>query len=403
MNDRVRRVVDKYLRFSGTHSKKDVQDFLDEVSATMVAVAGRCSAAENAAVFRIYTKLLEVITKAGNVQRFELQITDKREDLIKTFPKAGKGKKDLGKIVDKGDVPEGGRADKYWDKNKPDIAFTKDNKATRKGKPIPKDYDHSNIFFLVKHYGLKGIEFGNWLNHQDRINYVAGLGLSLFDLADLLGFKPRQISFNGVLTIAFGARGRGSAAATYHPMERLINLTRYSRPVKVKFRAAGYSRLKELLRGGGIGALAHEYGHALDFICCSGVKAAPVSFSGDFSTRTDVDLKLMKAKTPEGLMENLLAKIIWAKIGKEHSTYYKRVLKVLKDKDAGEGDYWVRRAELFARAFEVYIHYKLEKSKRTNIFLQEPKYDHSMYLNFKEFKPLLRDMEALIAAMRKKI
>lgn len=53
----------------------------------------------------------------------------------------------------------------------------------------------------------------------------------------------------GELSIAFGARGSGNAMAHYEPLRQVINLT------KTK----------------GAGSLAHEYGHAIDYIIGSKV------------------------------------------------------------------------------------------------------------------------------------
>jgi hypothetical protein len=64
----------------------------------------------------------------------------------------------------------------------------------------------------------------------------------LVDLADVLGIKPEDISLGGQLGLAIGARGTGNALAHYEPELKVINLT----------------------RAGGVGSLAHEWGHALD-------------------------------------------------------------------------------------------------------------------------------------------
>jgi hypothetical protein len=65
---------------------------------------------------------------------------------------------------------------------------------------------------------------------------------ALVDLADILGIKPEDISLGGQLGLAIGARGTGNSLAHYEPDLRVINLT----------------------RAGGVGSLAHEWGHALD-------------------------------------------------------------------------------------------------------------------------------------------
>ena len=95
----------------------------------------------------------------------------------------------------------------------------------------------------LKTFKFRGGEFGNWLNGKERqITLNAGYE-GLMDLAQALGVTPESIGLGGKLAIAFGARGHGNALAHYEKLLNVINLT------KMK----------------GSGALAHEYGHAMDF------------------------------------------------------------------------------------------------------------------------------------------
>ena len=65
---------------------------------------------------------------------------------------------------------------------------------------------------------------------------------ALKDLAAALKISDRDISYQGELSIAFGARGSGNAAAHYEPLRKVINLTKMN----------------------GAGSLAHEWWHDLD-------------------------------------------------------------------------------------------------------------------------------------------
>lgn len=88
-------------------------------------------------------------------------------------------------------------------------------------------------------------EFGVWLNENDRQTSLNMCYDAMRDLARVLNIRPEDISLNGTLAIAWGARGKGGAgagAAHYEPMRQVINLTKMS----------------------GAGCLAHEWGHALD-------------------------------------------------------------------------------------------------------------------------------------------
>lgn len=91
-------------------------------------------------------------------------------------------------------------------------------------------------------FGFRGGEFGNWMNQNDR---QASLNMgfeALKDLASALQISDKDIAFQGTLAIAFGARGKGNAAAHYEPLRKVINLTKMH----------------------GAGALAHEWWHGLD-------------------------------------------------------------------------------------------------------------------------------------------
>lgn len=91
-------------------------------------------------------------------------------------------------------------------------------------------------------FGFRGGEFGNWMNQNDR---QASLNMgfeALKDLAAALQISDKDIAYNGVLAIAFGARGSGNAAAHYEPLRKVINLTKMH----------------------GAGSLAHEWWHGFD-------------------------------------------------------------------------------------------------------------------------------------------
>ena len=91
-------------------------------------------------------------------------------------------------------------------------------------------------------FGFRGGEFGNWMNQNDR---QASLNMgfeALKDLASALQVNDKDIAYQGVLAIAFGARGSGNAAAHYEPLRKVINLTKMH----------------------GAGSLAHEWWHGFD-------------------------------------------------------------------------------------------------------------------------------------------
>lgn len=97
----------------------------------------------------------------------------------------------------------------------------------------------------LKVFSFKGGEFGNWMSESDRQASLDYAYDAFKDMAAALGIRDRDISLGGGLSIAFGSRGKGgksAALAHFEPIRNVINLT------KMK----------------GAGALAHEWGHALD-------------------------------------------------------------------------------------------------------------------------------------------
>lgn len=94
-------------------------------------------------------------------------------------------------------------------------------------------------------FGFQGVEFGNWVPHDERQSML-NLGFDgMMDLAEILGWNERDMSLGGRLSAAFGARGQGGrAAAHYESGQAVYNFTRFS----------------------GAGSQAHEFAHGLDHL-----------------------------------------------------------------------------------------------------------------------------------------
>lgn len=134
----------------------------------------------------------------------------------------GKGKKELGS------------ENKKWERKAEDEHLRIGGREAKVNKPED----------LVKQFGVRGVEFGHWVNDSVGKYHLKRCAEAFTDLADVLGIDDKDVSLNGRLAIAFGARGKGSALAHYESDRKVINLTKY----------------------GGAGSLAHEWGHALDNI-----------------------------------------------------------------------------------------------------------------------------------------
>lgn len=126
-----------------------------------------------------------------------------------------------------------GKATVVWERALP-------SEPTRIGHKI---YIPSHPEMFRNMFGFKGVEFGHYVNDLSALQHMKNSGKALHDLAYFLNVDVKALTFNGKLSLAFGARGRGSALGHYEPAKEVINLT------KVK---------------GSLGILAHEWAHALD-------------------------------------------------------------------------------------------------------------------------------------------
>ncbi|MBR5432626.1 MAG: hypothetical protein IK119_09670, partial [Bacteroidales bacterium] len=121
-------------------------------------------------------------------------------------------------------------------------------KITRTGMPDYRGGKNVTPDDILNTFGFRGGEFGNWLNAEERQQFLNYAYDAFMDLANLLGISPKALSLGGELSIAFGARGKGSTTAGshvtahYEPGRAVINLTKLF----------------------GAGSLAHEWAHALD-------------------------------------------------------------------------------------------------------------------------------------------
>lgn len=130
------------------------------------------------------------------------------------------------------------------------------------------DYRHGRDVdeqLLLDVFGFRGVEYGNWLPQAERQIVLNHSFDAFMDLAAALKLPPKAMSLGGDLALAFGARGKGgkrAACAHYEPARNVINLTRLS----------------------GAGALAHEWGHALDYFLA---KSCDVSQVHALTTRPE--------------------------------------------------------------------------------------------------------------------
>jgi hypothetical protein len=95
---------------------------------------------------------------------------------------------------------------------------------------------------MMETFGFRAIEFGNWLPQDERQLVLNHAYDAFHDLASATGLPIKAMSLEGQLALAFGARGKGQFSAHFEPGRMVCNMTRIR----------------------GAGAVAHEWGHALD-------------------------------------------------------------------------------------------------------------------------------------------
>lgn len=182
---------------------------------------------------------------------------------------------------------------------------------------------------LMRVFGFRGVQFGESLGQAERQLWVNELHDALHDLADFLGLKPRWIGLKG-LGVAVGARGVGKALAHYEPALRCFNYTRKR----------------------GAGSVAHEWWHALDAYLIQWVLPSHFKYSDGYLSLHDWAFdRATHPAAPQVL--DALRKILDFTDGHSSSQFLRDAWKIANR--PREGDYWYRRHELVARAFEAYV------------------------------------------------
>lgn len=259
-----------------------------------------------------------------------------------------------GKITDTNNtINKGGRAEKYW-RHKP--------VKSKASSPV-RSKDEIDLHKILERYNLKGFEFGNWLNNDERYDRVLACEDSLAELAKIMGTK--NLGMDGLVGIAFGARGSKGALAHYEPDYNMINITKEK----------------------GDGCLAHEFGHALDY-----------NIGRHVDQHKDYNYLSGGRSVAISLDDN-----IGGKIRNNMNLVVDLAAKTLKDRLKGYPDYWKRRNEIFARLFEQYCAYKLKQEGYRDKFLTSSWQDYvesPVYWSSAEFTKLLPAMDTLIKNMK---
>lgn len=255
----------------------------------------------------------------------------------------------------------GGRVEHHWGKLHLDIEvqllkmFRLDK---RKEKTLNQPWIHDEIPF-AKRFDLKFVEFGNWMNQEDRFLFMAASAITFDNLATVLGINKSEIGMSKSVAVAFGARGKGGKVAAHYEVVpySIINLTKTMGKV----------------------SLIHEYGHALDNLISVNTKLKKHKFaSGGRTTRkSPLDpLQLSDLSHGEKLFEDFFTALYQTKfkgrLGKTNSEYLES------------------RVEVWARTFETWVAYQFEEKGITNEWgvktISKLKANSAIYPNEAELK-----------------
>ncbi|EOZ8196613.1 LPD38 domain-containing protein [Escherichia coli] len=212
----------------------------------------------------------------------------------------------------------------------------------RKGDVSPEQFSDA--------FGFRGVQFGNYVEGPRRQADLNRAYDALHDLADVLNVPTKALSLNGRLGLAFGARGKGKAAAHYEPGEVAINLT----------------------KGHGPGALAHEWFHSLDnyFGRYDVSTDGKITSGGDFMTEAQRARRVFKD-----------GRYVDAEYPVRQEVYdaFKGVIQAIKNSDMPRRSalldevrskpYWSTDVEMAARAFERYVQDKARTAGVENDYL----------------------------------
>ena len=186
---------------------------------------------------------------------------------------------------------------------------------------------------------FKGVEFGNWLNQDERAALLNSAFDGFHDLADLLGIAPAAVSLGGRLNFSFATRGHAGSAAHFDSCYNTINLNKRN----------------------GAGCMAHEWLHACDhFAAVLAGRGSCTSWGEAFATECNKE-----SNHPA----DIAARELVAAIRK--MDYYTRSknYQLISGKSQGGADYYTQPCELAARGFEGVVLYLLNCAGGCSDFL----------------------------------
>lgn len=186
---------------------------------------------------------------------------------------------------------------------------------------------------------FKGVEFGNWLNQDERAALLNSAFDGFHDLADLFGIPAAAVSLGGRLNFSFATRGHAGSAAHFDSAFNTINLNKRN----------------------GAGCMAHEWLHACDhFAAVLAGRGSCTSWGEAFATECNKE-----SDHPADIAARELVAVI------RKMDYYTRSrnYQAISGKSQGGADYYTQPCELAARGFEGVVLYLLNCAGGCSDFL----------------------------------
>jgi hypothetical protein len=239
---------------------------------------------------------------------------------------------------------------------------------------------------LANRMGMRGLQFGNSVTDEERAHHLRKTAEALVDLADVTGLPDRAISLDGQLGLAFGARGKGRAAAHYEPGTKVINITRKN----------------------GVGTLAHEWGHALDdYIGARSPRGQFFAKTGDTYLSEQTSPRFWDGTRGHASQED---DPVWkAMDGVRNAikdTDYSQTLReglreygITPQKSKGQWNYWTSGREVFARTFERYVQHKLKTKGQENTYLSGLGGESPLWPNKEQIAKMAPALDELMKAV----
>lgn len=383
----------------------DPKDMLEEISRATVnriaAIRGDRSQPNTDRFNPLANSLVDLTKKASRGSYSKTSVTGQINTLGVRLKKANETKStaELAEVMRNAtkDILDGASIDKVTGVQKRGVAFNPADLYVKKavrtgGRSLPADDSPAgSATVLAQRMGMRGLQFGNSVTDDERAHHLRKTAEAMVDLADVTGLPDRAMSLDGQLGLAFGARGKGRAAAHYEPGTQVINITRKN----------------------GVGTLAHEWGHALDdYIGQRSPRSIEggrgrtgdqyMSEQGDLYINRDGSGRKSQADDPVWKAMDGVWKAIDATDFPLTMRQGLRDLGIRPGQGSGMSgwNYWTSGREVFARTFERYVQHKLQSKGQENTYLSGLGGDSPLWPSKAQIAQMAPAFDELMRAVR---